>query len=162
MQITKNEIDSVREHLFEILTGAPTHIDFADAVADLPRHLRGVKPERQPHTPWRLVEHMRITQWDILQFILDEAYVSPDWPAGYWPDGDAPPDGHAWDRSIESFLNDRRALTELANNPDVDIFAPIPHGTGQTIHREIILAADHTSYHIGQLIILRRLLGAWQ
>jgi len=153
--------DVLRKHLLELLDGGHAHPDFEAAIAGLPADLRGAKPTGLPHTPWRLLEHMRIAQWDILQFSIDPDHVSPDFPSGYWPDGDAPPDPAAWDRSVEAFRADLRRMKDLAADPQTDLFTPIPHRQGQTILREALLVADHNSYHIGQMITVRRLLGAW-
>ena len=151
----------LREHLLELLDGGHAHLDFEAAVADLPVEARGARPPGLPHTPWRLVEHMRIALWDILQFCRDPGHVSPEFPSGYWPEGDAPPDPGAWDRSVDSFRADLKAMRDLVANPATDLFASIPHGQGQTILREALLAADHNAYHLGQLVTVRRLLGAW-
>lgn len=151
----------LREHLLELLGGSHAHLDFDTSVADLPEALRGAKPPGLPHTPWRLVEHMRIAQGDILRFSVDPHHVSPEFPAGYWPSGDAPPDPSSWDRAVEAFRADLKAMMDLVADPAVDLFAPIPHGQGQTILREALLVADHNSYHLGQLVTVRRLLGAW-
>ena len=124
-----------------------------------PRRLRGAKPQGLPHTPWRLLEHMRIAQWDILRFSIDPAHVSPEFPAGYWPAGDAPPDAAAWDQAVAAFRADLKAMMDLVANPATDLFAPIAHGQGQTILREALLVADHNAYHLGQLVTVRRLLG---
>jgi len=156
-----NEPDVIRQHLLELLQGGHAHSTFEAAIAGLPADLRGAKPTGLPHTPWRLLEHMRIAQWDILRFSIDPAHVSPEFPSGYWPDGDAPPDPGAWDRSVESFRADLREMKDLVADPQADLFTPIPHGEGQTILREALLVADHNSYHIGQMIAVRRLLGAW-
>jgi DinB superfamily len=153
--------DGLRRHLLELLDGGHAHPDFESAIEGLPAELRGVKPEGLPHSPWRLLEHMRIAQWDILRFSVDADHVSPDFPSGYWPDGDAPPDPAAWDRSVEAFRADLQQMKDLVSDPRTDLFTPIPHGQGQTILREALLVADHNSYHIGQLILVRRLLGAW-
>ncbi len=152
---------ALREHLVELLTGGHAHLDFEKAIADLPVKLRGAKPPGLPHTPWRLLEHMRIAQWDILRFSVDPAHVSPEFPDGYWPSGDAPPDSHAWDRSVASFRADLQAMKDLVGNTETDLFKSIPHGQGQTILREALLVADHNAYHLGQLVTVRRLIGAW-
>jgi hypothetical protein len=152
---------SLRQHLLELLDGGHAHPDFEAAIADLPPELRGSKPMALPHTPWRLLEHMRIAQWDILRFSIDPDHGSPEFPSGYWPDGDSPPDTAAWDRTVEAFRADLKALKELVADPKTDLFATIPHGQGQTILREAMLVADHNAYHIGQMIAVRRLLGAW-
>lgn len=151
----------LREHLRDLLGGGHAHLDFERAIAGLPAELRGARPSGLPHTPWRLVEHLRIAQWDILRFSVDPAHVSPAFPAGYWPAGDAPPDPGAWDRSVAAFRADLRAMMGLVADPAVDLLAPIPHGQGQTVLREALLVADHNAYHLGQLVTVRRLLGAW-
>ena len=153
--------ESLREHLLELLRGGNAHLSFDQAMAGLPAKLRGAKPQGLPHSPWRLVEHMRIAQWDIVRFSVDPDHVSPQFPTGYWPDGDAPPDGAAWDRTVAAFHADLQELMDLVANPAVDLFARIPHGDGQTILREALLVADHNAYHLGQLVTVRRLLGAW-
>jgi hypothetical protein len=115
-----------------------------------------------PHTPWRLLEHMRIAQWDILEFSRDPGHVSPAFPEGYWPEGDAPPEAQAWDRSVRAFRADLQAMQDLVRDPATDLFARIPHGDGQTVLREALLVADHNAYHLGQLVMLRRCLGIWR
>ena len=156
-----NQDASLREHLRDLLVKGNAHLDFDKAVAGLPVELRGAKPPGVPHTPWRLVEHLRIAQWDILEFTRDPAHISPEFPAGYWPDGDAPPDDLAWDRTLARFRADRQAMSDLVSDPEVDLFAPIPHGDGQTLLKEALLVADHNAYHLGELIVVRRALGAW-
>ncbi|MGZ3380912.1 MAG: DinB family protein, partial [Isosphaeraceae bacterium] len=106
-------IEALRKHLLELLEGGHAHLDFETAIADLPVELRGVRPQGLPHTPWRLLEHMRIAQWDILRFSVDPDHVSPEFPAGYWPEGDAPPDPSAWDRAVEAFRADLKAMMDL-------------------------------------------------
>ena len=152
---------ALRDHLLFLLRGGGAHLDFETAIADLPPNLRGGKLPGLPHTPWRLLEHMRIAQWDILEFSRDPKHVSPSFPDGYWPAGDAPPDDAAWNRSVESFRADLKSMQDLVADPAIDLFAPIPHGDGQTVLREALLVADHNAYHLGQLVTVRRLLGAW-
>jgi len=152
---------ALREHVVALLEGGHAHVQFEVAVADWPAELRGAKPAGQPFTPWRLLEHIRISQWDIVEFTNSPKYVSPEWPRGYWPPDDAPPDARAWDKSIAQVIRDRRAMKRLVTNPGTDLFARLPHGTGQTVLREALVLADHNSYHVGQLVLLRRLLGAW-
>jgi hypothetical protein len=159
--MTTDQTASLRQHLLYLLGGGGAHLDFEKAVAGLPAELLGARPAGQPHTPWRLLEHLRIAQWDILRFCVDPHHVSPEWPDGYWPSGDGPPDAGAWDRSVESFRSDLRALSELVADPASDLFTPLPHGQGQTLLREALLVADHNAYHLGQLVLVRRLLGAW-
>jgi hypothetical protein len=113
-----------------------------------------------PHTPWRLLEHLRITQWDILRFTTDPGHTSPDWPEGYWPSGDAPPDDAAWERAMAAYRADDRAMQALVADPATDLLSPIPHGSSQTVLREALIVADHAAYHLGQLAVYR-LLGRW-
>lgn len=153
---------ALRDHVVDLIRGGHAHVTFKDAIADWPQRLRGAKPPGQPFTPWRLLEHIRISQWDIVEFSKSPTHVSPDWPAGYWPEGDAPPDAAAWDRSVTQVERDLRAMVRLVRGPGTDLFARIPHGTGQTVLREALVLAGHNSYHLGQLVLLRRLLGAWK
>ena len=152
----------LRDHVLYHLRGGGAHLNFDKAVAGLPAKLCGVKPPGVPHTPWRLVEHMRLAQWDILEFSRNPKHVSPEFPEGYWPKGDAPPNAKAWDASIKAFRNDLKAMEKLVDDPKTDLFARIPHGDGQAILREALLVADHNAYHLGQLVVIRRMLGAWR
>jgi len=152
---------ALRQHLDYLLGGGGAHLNFDKAVAGLSPEKRGVRAPNSPHTAWRLLEHLRIAQWDILEFSRSPKHVSPDWPAGYWPAGDAPPDAKAWDKSVAAFKADLAAMRALVNDPATDLFAKIPHGDGQTILREALLVADHNAYHLGQLVELRRAIGAW-
>jgi uncharacterized damage-inducible protein DinB len=152
---------ALREHLRKLLAWGDAHVDFDRAVAGLAPGLRGVRPDGLPYSPWELLEHLRITQHDILDFSRNPQYAELSWPEDYWPDSAVPPDADAWDRSVAAFHADRDALQALAADAEVDLFARIPHGQGQTYLREILLAADHAAYHIGQLVLVRRLLGAW-
>jgi len=153
---------ALRDHLVELLRGGHAHLIFKDAIADWPAALQGAKPPGQPFTGWRLVEHIRITQWDIVEFSKNPKHKSPKWPAGYWPKDDAPPDTAAWDTSVAQVDRDRQEMERLVLDRTTDLFAKIPHGRGQTILREALLVADHTSYHVGQLVMLRRLLGIYE
>jgi hypothetical protein len=153
--------EPLRAHLLELLGGGHAHLTFDKAIAGLPAGLRGVRPAGLPHSPWRLLEHLRLAQWDILRFTIDPAHVSPEFPAGYWPSGDAPPDADAWERSASAFRADLKAMMDLVADPSTDLFTPLAHGQGQTVLREALLAADHNAYHLGQLVTVRRLLGAW-
>lgn len=152
---------ALRRHLLYLLRGGGAHLDFDTAIAGLPARLRGSKPESAPHTPWQLVEHMRIAQWDILEFSRNPKHVSPKFPAGYWPRGEAPPSQAAWNSSVKAFRADLKAMQKLVEDPATDLLARIPHGDGQTVLREALLVADHNAYHLGQLVLVRRLLGAW-
>jgi hypothetical protein len=151
----------LRDHVLYLLRGGGAHLNFDKAVAGLPAKLRGAKPAGVPHTPWRLVEHMRRAQWDILEFSRNPRHVSPEFPEGYWPQGDAPPNSKAWDASIKAFRKDLKDMEKLVDDLNTDLFARIPHGEGQTILREALLVVDHNAYHLGQLVVIRRMLGAW-
>ncbi len=158
----KNDHDSsLRRHLVELLKGGSAHARFEEVIADIPADLRGRKPAGLPHSPWMLLEHMRIAQHDILEFSRSRKHVSPDWPGGYWPDGDAPPNSAAWNTSIRKFRQDLKTMQDLVANSKTDLHARIPWGDGQTILREALLVADHNAYHLGQLVDIRRLLEAW-
>jgi len=154
--------ESLRKHLVDVLSGHGAHIDWKGTFAGVPPKMRGVRPRGLPYSLWELLEHMRIAQWDILEFSRDAKHASPEWPAGYWPATQAPPTASAWDKSLKSFEKDLAAMKKLVSNPKTDIFAKIPHGTGQTILREAILVADHNSYHLGQALSVRRILGIWK
>ena len=151
----------IRDHVLKLLKGRQGHVDFETVMANLPREFQGKKPEGAPHTPWQLLEHMRIAQGDILEFSRDPKHVSPKFPEGYWPDNEAPPDEDAWQKSVTSFGADLQAMAALVADPSTDLYARIPHGSGQTILREALLVADHNAYHLGQLVLLRRLLNIW-
>ena len=153
---------SLREHVLDLLSGGGAHAKFDDVIKDLPPNLRGEKPANYPHSPWMLLEHLRIAQWDILEFSRNAKHVSPPWPEGHWPATEAPQSAAAWDKSIKSFRADLKAMQDLVANPKTDLFAKIPWGDGQTILREALLVADHNAYHLGQLVDVRRLLGAWK
>ena len=152
---------ALRDHLLYLLRGGGAHLNFDQAIADLPGNLRGLKPDGLPFTPWKLLEHLRIAQWDILEFSRNPRHVSPEWPRGYWPEGDVPPDEAAWEKSVAAFRADLKAMEKLVASPRTDLFAKIPHGEGQTILREALLVADHNAYHLGQIVLVRRLLRAW-
>lgn len=153
---------ALRQHLLDLLKGGNAHVKFEEVVKDFPERLHGKKPEGQPHTAWRLLEHMRIAQWDIVEFSRNSRHVSPEWPEGYWPEGDAPPSAAAWDKSVKQFRADLKAMQELVQDAQTDLYARIPWGDGQTILREALLVADHNAYHLGELLMVRRLLGAWK
>ena len=154
-------MQDVIEHLIWLLDGGHAHIGFEQATADLPAEMRGRKPPGMPHTPWRLLEHMRIAQWDILEFSRNASHVSPDFPEGYWPTDDAPASEAAWDECISKFHDDLDAFKTLITDPAQDLIKPFPWGDGQTLLREALLIADHNAYHLGQLIAVRQALGAW-
>lgn len=150
--------DSLRTHLAKLLDWKEAHVGFDAAVEGLPADIRGRRPEGLPHSPWELLEHLRITQRDILDFCVNPAYEEMHWPDDYWPSS-SQPTAEQWDKSIKDFRADREAMKRLA--AEADLFAKISHGTGQTYLREILLVADHTTYHVGQLVAVRQLLGAW-
>ncbi len=150
----------LRLHLQKLLDWEDAHLDFDAAVAGVHRDHQGVAPQGLPYSLWQLLEHMRLTQRDILDFCRDRAYVEPPSDA-YWPPSKAPHTPGVWEESVAAFRRDREALQELARDKDVDLFARIPHGTGQTYLRELLLVADHNAYHLGQLIAVRRCLGIW-
>ncbi|WP_217606282.1 DinB family protein [Chitinophaga sp. GbtcB8] len=148
--------------LKELINGGHAHATFEDAVKELPAKLRGEVPENMPYSVWQLVEHIRITQWDILEFSRNPKHQSPPWPEGYWPKEHAPKDANAWKESITQVNRERKEFLKLLDEPGVDLYTPFEHGSGQNLLREAMLIADHTSYHTGEIIVLRRLLGAWQ
>jgi len=156
------ESEALRQHLLDLLRGRNAHADFDTVLADFPSRLRGVKPPGAPYTGWQLLEHMRIAQSDIVKFSRDAKHKSPAWPEGYWPKTEAPPNAASWNNSLRSFRADLKAMAKLVADKKTDLFARIPHGSGQTILRETLLIADHNSYHLGQIVLLRRLLGTWK
>lgn len=153
---------ALREHLLKLLSGSEAHVDWKSAVEEVPADLRGTKPPGAPHSLWELLEHARIAQWDILEFSRNSKHVFPDFPSGYWPASSAPPNEAAWDKSIRAFETDLEAMAKLVANPRTDLLMPIAHGAGQTILREALVLADHNAYHLGQFVLLRRMLGAWK
>jgi uncharacterized damage-inducible protein DinB len=157
----KND-QSLRQHLLDLLSGGNAHAKFDDVIQDLPAKLYGKRPENFPHTAWMLLEHLRIAQRDILEFSRNAKHKSPEWPSGYWPKTESPHSAEAWNKSVEEFRRDLKAVQDLVEDPKTDLFAKIPWGDGQTILREALLVADHNAYHLGQLLDVRRLLGAWK
>lgn len=151
----------LRDHLLELLRGGSAHLDFDKAIEDLPAGLRGVRPEGSPHSVWELVEHLRFTQWDILDFTRNPDYTTPSWPEDYWPKTPAPPDDDAWEEAVAAFRRDLKAMQDLVADPKTDLYAKIPWGDGQTTLREAMLVADHNAYHLGQIVTVRQMLGAW-
>jgi hypothetical protein len=152
----------LRKHLIKLLEGGDAHASFDDVVASLPGALQGKTPKGAQHSPWQLLEHLRIAQWDILEFAINPEHKSPKWPEGYWPKVAEPPDDKAWNKSVQAFRSDMKRFTNLLADDSTDLFANIPHGDGQNILRQALLAADHNAHHLGQLILVRRLLGAWK
>ncbi|MFI5102370.1 MAG: DinB family protein [Terriglobales bacterium] len=150
---------SLRDHLVYLLKGGGAHTSFDDAMDDWPVQLAGVKVANFPHTAWMLLEHMRLAQWDILDFSRNSKHVSPAWPEGYWPASETPPSEKAWTVSMAAFKKDLRTMERLVANRKIDLYARIPWGDGQTILREALLVADHNAYHLGQLVMLRKSIG---
>ncbi len=151
----------LRDQLLALLRGGNAHMTFDQAIADFPLEHINRRPPKVPYTPWHLLEHIRITQWDILEFVRNPDYVSPPWPEGYWPHPDEQADEAAWSRTIREFGADLEALKAIVRNPATDFTAPIPHAPGYTVLREILLAADHNAYHIGEFAILRQVMSTW-
>ena len=158
----KNNDKALREHLLYLLQGGGAHAPFDDVVKDMPERFRGIKPEKFPHSAWMLLEHLRITQRDILEFSRNPKYVAPAWPKDYWPESESPPNAAAWDKSVQQFKKDLKAMQDLVSDPKTDLFARIPWGEDQTILREALLVADHNAYHLAQFVDVRRMLGAWK
>jgi hypothetical protein len=152
----------LRLELDRLLSGHGAHADFDTAVAGFPAALWGAKPKGAAHSPWQVLEHLRIAQWHMLEFSRDPKHVSPEWPDGYWPVEAEPENAAAWDHSVKAFQRDLKAMRDLVADPGSDLFQPFAHGEGQTLLREAMQVADHNAYHVGELILLRRLLGGWK
>ena len=151
----------LREHLTKLLNWEDAHVNYDTAVAGTDETFRGAVPEGFPHSPWQLVEHLRITQHDILDFCINANYVELAFPQDYWPASAAPPSAAAWDESVAAFGRDRQALQQLVSDATINLLESIPHGNGQTYLRELLLVADHNAYHVAQLVAVRRCLGNW-
>jgi hypothetical protein len=156
------EDKALRKHLLEFLRGGNAHVDVATVVDDFAEELYGRKPKGAPYTPWQLLEHIRFTVSDLLLFSTDPKYSAPKWPDDYWPTEDTPPSKDDWKKSIKALKSDFAAFEKLVQDPDSNLYAEIPWGEGQTLLREVMLACTHTSYHLGELVLLRRQLGAWK
>lgn len=152
---------SLRQHLVELLKGGSAHADFNSAINDWPEELLGKHASKFPHTAWQLLEHMRIAQADILNFSRNAEYKELTFPDDYWPRHDKPSNGDAWDESVSAFRRDLKAMQDLVADPKTDLYQRLPWGSGQTVLREALLVADHNAYHLGQMVTLRRALGAW-
>jgi uncharacterized damage-inducible protein DinB len=157
----KDHDKALREQLANLLSWEDAHVGFQRAVAGLPAKLRGQAPQGFPHSPWQIMEHMRRAQHDILDFCVNPNYGEMKWPDDYWPAAPGPKSDGEWKKSLAAFRRDLRALQKMALNPKLDLFARIPHGSGQTYLRELLLVADHNAYHVGQLVAVRKALGAW-
>jgi hypothetical protein len=154
--------NSLRSELDRLLSGQGAHADFDAAVEGFPSELRGVKPDGAAHSPWQVLEHLRLAQWDMLEFSRDPKHISPEWPDGYWPREAEPENSAAWEHSVDAFQRDLKGMRDLVADPRSDLFQPFAHGDGQTLLREALQLADHNAYHVGELVLLRRLLGAWK
>jgi hypothetical protein len=154
-------MDPLRGQLLRLLDGHDAHMTFEEAVADFPADAINRHPPNVPYTPWHIVEHLRITQWDILEYVRDARHVSPEWPIGYWPAPDATGTEAQFQESVAAFLADRAALRAIAADPAVDLLAPIPHTPGHSVLREVRICADHNAYHVGEFAILRQVMGTW-
>jgi DinB superfamily len=152
---------ALRNQLRKFVNWHEAHADWKSAVAGFAPARRGVRPRGSPHSAWELLEHARIAQRDILEFCRNPKHVSPDWPSGYWPANPAPPSAAAWNKSVKALLKDMEEMGKLAADPKMDLLKPIGHGSGQTLLRELLLAADHSSYHLGQFVLVRKMLGDW-
>jgi hypothetical protein len=152
--------DELRERVIDLLRGGGAHALAEDALSTFPPALRGTKPAGSPHTAWELLEHMRIAQWDLLEYSRTPGFESPHWPSGYWPATSAPPDRRAWSRSVRALLADRQALIALVASRRRGLLAPLAHAPDTNLLLEVFLAASHNSYHLGQVILLRRMLEA--
>lgn len=151
----------MRDLLLDVLRGKGAHLSFDEAVKNFPPAFINVRPPNVPYTPWHLIEHIRITQWDILEFIRNPEHVSPEWPQGYWPARDTQADKDDWNTTIAAYRADLQDLIEIVNDPDTDLLSPLPHEPDYILLREILLVADHTSYHTGELAILRQVRDTW-
>ncbi|MBB5055535.1 hypothetical protein HDF16_000204 [Granulicella aggregans] len=159
-----NQSAEVVKELLALLEGKQAHADFEKAVKDFPVELRGVVPEKLPYSAWQLVEHLRITQRDILEFCAPPTggYQPMEWPKAYWPESAEPPYPGSWDQTLAAIRSDQKAFEALLQKPGVDLYKPFRWGDGQNLLREAMLIADHNAYHLGELVVLRRLLGIWK
>ncbi|MDF7812066.1 DinB family protein [Hymenobacter sp. YC55] len=150
------------EELSNLLVQGNAHVTFEDACADVPPHLLNEAVPGLPYTVWQLAEHIRIAQWDIVEFSLDPNHTSPKWPDDYWPATESKGDAASWQATLTQIKHDRDRFIGVLEDTSQDLFAPFPHGTGQTLFREALLIGDHTAYHTGQIILLRRMLKDWE
>ena len=151
----------MRSELLALLRGGNSHMEFNEAIDRFPLEHMNKKARHVPYSPWHFLEHMRITQWDILEFIRNPKHLSPDYPEGYRPRAEKQADDAQWHRTVKAFRDDLRALEEIVQDEKTDLLAPIPHAANYTIFREILVAADHNAYHIGEFAMLRQVLQLW-
>ena len=157
----KKMVGILREQIAYLLKGGGAHVHFEDSLAGLPANKRGAYAKGMPHTAWQLLEHMRLAQWDIVQYCVNPKHVSPDFPEGYWPKSPSPSDDAAWEKGMSGFKKDLKEMVRLIENPRTNLFAPIGPGRNESILREALLLADHNSYHLGQILCLRKALHTW-
>jgi hypothetical protein len=161
--MTKTDDAALREQLVAFLKGGQAHATFSDAAAHFPPDRTGERPAGTPYSAWQLVEHIRITLHDLLEFVTNSDYVELEWPSGYWPPDATPKQEESWDATVKAIHADLSSFEALIQSPDSNLYATIPWGkNGETLLREVLLAADHTSYHVGELVLLRRVLGIWK
>ena len=153
---------ALRDHLLELLRGGSAHADLATVVDDFPVELAGIRPKNVPYSPWQLLEHIRSTVSDLLSFSTDPKYTAPSWPDAYWPAKEPAPKPGEWENSVKALKADLTAFEGIVRDSKSNLYAKIPWGEGQTLLREVLLASDHTSYHLGELVLIRRELGAWK
>lgn len=153
--------ESIRKHLKSLLTWRSAHVEFDRVIRNVPPDLRGACPSGMPYSLWQLLEHIRLAQWDILDFCRNANYTTPPWPDAFWPSDASPDSREGWQESIDSYKRDRQSLIDIVLDGSIDLLSEIPHGEGQTYFREIVLVADHTAYHVGQMVAVRRILGIW-
>jgi hypothetical protein len=161
-QVSTARPEILRQHVSTLLDWHHAHVTFDQAVADLAGPLRGQRPPGYPHSPWELLEHLRLCQWDILDYCRNPDYREGTWPGDYWPRTAEPPTPEAWEQSIAGFRRDLAALRRMAQDPEIDLLGPLPYAPQATYLRELLLVADHNAYHVGQIVAVRRLLGAWK
>jgi len=152
----------LRQQLAKFIDWQEAHADLTSAVENFPAELRGRVPAGVPYSGWQLLEHMRLALWHLVEFCRDTRHQSPPWPEGYWPKAAAPPNDEAWEQSVKAIRKSLEEMRKLINDPKQDLFAPLPGGSGQTLLREALLAADHNAYHLGQLVLVRKALGSWK
>lgn len=151
-----------RQYLLFSLNGDGAHTDFESAIREIPVETRGKRPAGAEHSPWEVLEHLRIAQWDILEYVRDPKHVSPEFPSGYWPEKQTPSDADAWEKSVQSFRDDFQSVIALVSNQSIDLLAPLHGDAEQSIARKLFMLADHNAYHLGEMVLLRRVLGCWK
>lgn len=157
-----NERKIIVSELIKLIETGNAHVSLDETVSEIPTDLRTVIPENLPYSIWQLLEHIRITQWDIVEFCISPNHKSPKWPDEYWPEKTDSVDDKKWEETLAQIKSDRKRFFDLLNNEDTNLYSPLPHGDGQNIFREALLIADHTSYHLGEVLVLRRLLKCWK